>query len=328
MPEITIGRDISSARNVDEALGLADLDWNVEHNDTYFTRGNHEAMMFSQSPKYMSVVRSDTGEEFAHTTRRYQVVQNRDAFKFVDDIIAGGATYWRGGSFRGGRKAFMIVRLPHATSTLSTGELIQRAMIISTSHDSTQGIRANWLPIRFACANVIGAVLANAPMVLRHTASVRDGIAPEVAAEIFYNADEFYTEYQQKAEQLISAPFSDGEMETFIDTLFSTTRVSTGRVRRSNNYLYDTVLENFRNGRETYGSTRWDAYNAVCEYLDYQRPIGNRMDTADNKEESVENERHFNSVLSPNRLGGNRLRTEAMSQLLDADSFGYLSGGE
>ena len=165
-------------------------------------------------------------------------------------------------------------------------------------------------------------------MVLRHTASVRDGIAPEVAAEIFYNADEFYTEYQQKAEQLISAPFSDGEMETFIDTLFSTTRVSTGRVRRSNNYLFDTVLENFRNGRETYGSTRWDAYNAVCEYLDYQRPIGNRMDTADNKEESVENERHFNSVLSPNRLGGNRLRTEAMSQLLDADSFGYLSGGE
>lgn len=220
----------------------------------------------------------------------------------------------------------MIVKLP-VPLTLGTGETIARAMIISWAHDSSQGIRANWLPFRFACANVIAASLAQAPMVFRHTISARGGISPERARDVFYNAELFYDEYYKRANALASAPFSDNEMEALIETLFNAPRRSETRTRRSNDYLYERIIQNFRNGRATFGSNRWDAYNAICEYLDYQRPVGNSFATAESEDAEVMNERQYNSILSTNRLGGNRIRSNAMNLLTDETEFGYLPVG-
>ena len=327
MPDIKIGKDISGAGSVEEALRLADLDWLIEKNGTYTERRNEDQMTLVKSPRFVSIMRSDTGEEFAHPTTRYTVVQNLDSFRWVEDIVGGGeAEYWRAGSFRGGRKVFMIVKLP-IPLTMGNGETIARAMIISSSHDSTSGLRASWLPFRFACANVIAASLASAPMVLRHTASARSGITPEAAREVFYNAELFYDSFYKEANALASAPYSDGELEKLIETVFSTPRIQPGRVRRSNDYLYERIIQNFRSGRETYGSNRWDAYNAVCEYLDFQRPIGNTLTTAENNDPEIMNERQFNSVLSTNRYGGNRIRTTTLQILREDAEYGYIPVG-
>ena len=327
MPDIKIGKDISKARSVEEALRLADLDWRIEKNASYAERQNGDEMTFTRSRRFVSIMRSDTGEEFAHPTTRYTVVQNLDSFRWVEDIVGGGeAEYWRAGSFRGGRKVFMIVKLP-IPLTMGNGETIARAMIISTSHDSTSGLKASWLPFRFACANVISASLASAPMVLRHTASARTGITPEAAREVFYNAELFYDSFYKKANALVSAPYSDMEMEKLIGTVFNSPRIDPDRVRRSNDYLYERIIQNFRNGRQTYGSNRWDAYNAICEYLDYQRPIGNTLATAENEDPEIMNERQFNSVLSTNRYGGNKIRTNTLQILQDTAEYGYLPVG-
>lgn len=323
MPDIRIGVDISSATSVEDALQRAGLGWKVDKLETYFAHDEEQRFNLTKSGKYVAIVRRDTGEEFAHPTKRYEVAQNITSFKWVETLVSEGATFWRAGSFRGGRKVFMLVTLP-IPLTLADGDTIARAMIISTSHDTSQGIRASWLPFRFACANIIAASLAQAPMVFRHTASIRDGISSERAREIFYNAELFYDQYYKRANALASAPFSDHEMELLIETLFSAPRRTESRRRRSNDYLYERVLQNFRNGRETYGSSRWDAYNAVCEYLDYQRPIGNSLDTAESTVAAVENERQYNSILSTNRFGGNKIRTEALTILTEDADTGYL----
>jgi len=315
-PQIRIGTDISRATSIQEAISMAGLDWQVEKNETYTSRPSGDgAMSLWKSPRFVSIMRSDTGEEFAHPTQRYEVVQNLDSFRWVEDIVGGGeAEYWRAGSFRGGRKVFMIVKLP-IPLTMGNGETIARAMIISTSHDSTSGLKASWLPFRFACANVISASLASAPMVLRHTSSAQTRITPEAARRIFYNAELFYDSFYKEANALAAAPYSDGDMEQLIGTIFSAPRLEDGRIRRSNDYLYERIIQNFRNGRETYGSNKWDAYNAVCEYLDYQRPLGNTLTTAENDDPEVMNERQFNSILSTSRYGGNKIRSNTLQIL-------------
>jgi phage/plasmid-like protein (TIGR03299 family) len=320
-PQIKIGEDISRATSIEEAISMAGLDWKVEKNETYASRGfpwssEDGSMSLWKSPKFVSIMRSDTGEEFAHPTQRYEVVQNLDSFRWVEDIVGGGeAEYWRAGSFRGGRKVFMIVKLP-IPLTMGNGETIARAMIISTSHDSTAGLKANWLPFRFACANVISASLASAPMVLRHTSSAQTRISPETARGIFYNAELFYDSFYKEVNALVASSYSDGDMEDLIETIFTAPRAEPQlRIRRSNDYLYERIIQNFRNGRETYGSNRWDAYNAVCEYLDYQRPLGNTLATAGGEDPEIMNERQFNSILSNSRYGGNKVRTKTLQIL-------------
>ncbi len=326
---IKIGRDITSAQTVEEALRLAELDWTVEKNQTFANRALFGSLNLVQSEKFVSIMRSDTGEEFAHPTTRYEVVQNLDSFKWVENLTAEGATFWRAGSFRGGRKTFMIVKLP-LPLTLSQGDTIERAVIITSSHDSSSGIKANWLPFRIECSNVIAAAIASAPMVFRHTVAVRNGISPELAREMLFNADVFYDAFYKRANALSSAPFTDGDMETLIDTIFQTERVSNNRIRRSNDFLYESLIQNFRNGRETYGSTMWDAYNAICEYLDYQRPIGNRTETFGESEDGeVRDERYYNSLVSASRYGGVRIRNNTMEYLSErlTEYEGYIQSG-
>ena len=70
---IKIGRDITSAQTVEEALRLAELDWTVEKNQTFANRALFGSLNLVQSEKFVSIMRSDTGEEFAHPTTRYEV---------------------------------------------------------------------------------------------------------------------------------------------------------------------------------------------------------------------------------------------------------------
>ncbi len=308
----SLGVDIEDAINVPDALRMAGLDWEVEKNPTFYTRDDADGMAFIKSKQFYSISRTDTKDEFCHATGRYQVVNNIDAFNFVDMLCDEGARFWRAGEFRGGRKVFMIVKLP-VPLTLASGDTIARSIIISTSHDSTQGIRANWLPIRFACSNVIAATIANSPMVFRHTVSMADGVNASTARSILFNAEHYYTSLDQYVNAMEVSPFSDGDMEQLIEAVFDAPRTPDDKSRLSNDFLYDTCLKTFRRGRGTFGLTKWDAYNAVCEYLDYYRPVGNSLDSSGDA--AFQNERHFNSILSTNRFSGTKLRTKAFEIL-------------
>ena len=310
-----IGIDVSTALTAEDAVVMAGLDWEVDTHETFYKGGNDEDFNLVKSKKFRSIVRSDTGEEFGHPTKRYTPVQNIDAFKWLNGLTDEGVRFHRAGSFRGGRKTFMIVLLPWEDSV--NGDEVQRAMIVSTSHDSTTGVRANWLPIRVECANVIAVALATAPFTFRHTVSVKEGITPEKGREVLFNAEQYFSTYRQALNTLESEPFNDEEMFSFIEHVFESPRRSEDAVRRSNDYLYDTLLQLFRNGRGTFGSSRWDAFNAICEYVDYDRPVGNTFATAGNNAPAVVNERHYNSVLSTNRYGGVKLRTKAFSYLME-----------
>ena len=308
----SLGTDIEDAINVPDALRIAGLDWEVEKNPTFYTRDDDDGMAFIKSKQFYSISRTDTKDEFCHATSRYQTVNNADAFGFVDLLCEEGARFWRAGEFRGGRKVFMIVKLP-VPLTMSSGDTIARSIIVSTSHDSTQGIRANWLPIRFACSNVIAATIANSPMVFRHTLSMADGVNAKTARRILYDAEHYYSSLDRYVNAMEVQPFNDGDMEKLIENVFDAPRTPDDKNRLSNNYLYDTCLQTFRRGRGTFGLTKWDAYNAICEYLDYYRPIGNKLDSVANP--AMQNERHFNSILSTNRFSGTKLRTKAFGLL-------------
>ncbi|MDE7246455.1 MAG: DUF945 domain-containing protein [Lachnospiraceae bacterium] len=49
----------------------------------------------------------------ASTARRCLPYQNEDAFKFTDDLLGEGVTYETAGALQGGRKAWMLARMPH-----------------------------------------------------------------------------------------------------------------------------------------------------------------------------------------------------------------------
>ena len=100
-----LGRIIMDAPASREALELAGLDWQVESRNIYSGTG---AMI----PGYRANVRSTDDAVLGVVSDRYRIVQNEEAFQFTDDLLGEGVTYETAGSLQGGKKVWMLAKLP------------------------------------------------------------------------------------------------------------------------------------------------------------------------------------------------------------------------
>jgi hypothetical protein len=96
-----IGTIVEDAPTSDEAIKIAKLDWTIQQIPV-MANGK-------EIPNYFANVRSDTNEALGVVRGRYKVVQNTEAFDFVDGIIGNKdveCRYETAGSLFNGRKIF------------------------------------------------------------------------------------------------------------------------------------------------------------------------------------------------------------------------------
>lgn len=139
-------------KSVEAALQLAGLDWQVElrplHVATGLARGKKTVLIEGQN----AVVRMDTGDVLGLVSDRYKPVQNRDAFQFLDNVL-GEIVVETAGSLQGGRRVWLMTRLPdHFTVG---GDDVLPYVFISTSHDAKQAVVSACTTIRIVCMNTL-----------------------------------------------------------------------------------------------------------------------------------------------------------------------------
>ena len=100
-----IGTVVQDAPCSREAIRLAGLDWEIIQKDVYTDGG-------TEISGYKSNVRSTDQSVLGVVSDRYQIVQNREAFAFTDSLLGEGVTYETAGSLQGGKRVFMLARLP------------------------------------------------------------------------------------------------------------------------------------------------------------------------------------------------------------------------
>ena len=134
-----LGTEVKEAPTSRDALIYADLNWSVIQKDVY-TDDNH---LISG---YRANTRSTDGSVLGIVSDRYKVVQNVDAFQFTDDLLGKGVTYETAGALQGGRKVWMLARMPHRY--IIAGDEIAPYLVVMNSHDGSSGIKVAMTPIR------------------------------------------------------------------------------------------------------------------------------------------------------------------------------------
>ena len=86
--------DISNANNVYDALSMAGMNWEVKSKALYDEHGN-------EYPGFRANVKEDDNSLLGIVSNSYKIVQNEDAFKFVDNLVDEGFNFDRSGVFRG-----------------------------------------------------------------------------------------------------------------------------------------------------------------------------------------------------------------------------------
>ena len=160
-----LGRIIMDAPASREALELAGLDWQVESRNIHSGTG---AMI----PGYRANVRSTDDAVLGVVSDRYRIVQNEEAFQFTDDLLGEGVTYETAGSLQGGKKVWMLARLPR--KYLIAGDQVVPYLVIFNSHDGSSGVKVAMTPIRVVCQNTLNLALntAKRSWTARHTENV------------------------------------------------------------------------------------------------------------------------------------------------------------
>ncbi|WP_249012202.1 DUF932 domain-containing protein [Conexibacter sp. DBS9H8] len=269
-------------RSISEAIAASGLGWGVEKEPIAVDRGD-VAMANSiwdprcqEIPGYYATVRQDNREVLGIVGERYRIVQNWEAFKFVDQLLGTSMNFETAGSLNGGRKVWVLASLPDHIEV--GGDPVKAYVLLMNSHDGSTAVIAATTPVRVVCQNTLNWGLAKARQrfSIRHTEQI--GRRVHEARRVLELSVDYYAQFQMLGDQLASERMTDRQLRGVLDELYpSGTEDSAGtdRVARTRQQRKDRIVELFLSG-ETVGNapgSKWAAVNAIVEFNDYYRPL-------------------------------------------------------
>ena len=244
----------------EEALIAAGMDWSVAKVPLEY---EHEGTRI-RSNRY-AVARLDTGAELGVVSATYQPLQNRDAFRFFDAVVAAGqAIYHTAGSVRGGRRVWILAKLPGDLSLDS--DVIERYILLANSHDGSIAVSMKPTAIRVVCSNTLSASL-NQRTRLQWSATHTGDVMARVteAREALDLTDAHFGLMMRSIEEMARTRMSD--TDRFFRKLFRAEEEDDlARSRR-----VSQIMNLYKTGRGNEGRTRWDMLNAITEWVDHRR---------------------------------------------------------
>lgn len=270
-----LGADISSARSVHDALELAGLSWGIEeHPADSFALTTDDGVTMTGMPGMRFFLRSDTKEALHLGGARYTPVTNADAFAAADAAVAMGARFATGGALRGGRQTYLELDLPDAAVKVGGKDLISFNLLLRTAHDGSGRVSGEARVKRLICTNGMTANIGfPATFAIGHTRSAHDRLA--AATTMVQGAVRFAKEFSAIADHMLDTPMTLPEFGAFIDAMYPRPDEENarefGRWERRRHELIE--LFRFADTNDLGRGSRWGAYSALTEYVDWFAPV-------------------------------------------------------
>lgn len=262
---------------VAEAIEASGLGWSVAKEPIAVHRGGTppDLTRSEEIPGYYATVRLDTAEVLGIVGERYRIVQNHEAFAFVDQLLGSSIHFETAGSLHGGKRVWVLATLPDHVEV--GGDAVRPYVLLMNSHDGSTAVIAATTPVRVVCQNTLnwGLLDAHQKFSIRHTEAVTQRV--HEARRVLDLSINYYKQFKSCGDQLASERCSERQLRSVLDKLYpnGTEDSMSTRTRRSREQTKDRITDLFMRG-ETQGNapgTKWAAVNAIVEYSDWLRPL-------------------------------------------------------
>jgi hypothetical protein len=206
-------------------------------------------------------------------------------------------------STKGGRQLAAFIQIEAQISAPKRGDKVGLSIAYFDRFDGSGKARLQLLANVLACDN--GMTKANSLVTFseKHCGSIRERFAA-MEFNLAIKLQEQIQEMQGVVNALDNAPITRSEVIDFARTLFPAADELNVPTRTEN--VRDAILTGFVRGTGNVGRTRWDAFNAVTEHLDW---AGTFRETEFSREEN-----RFESLVTGSAA---RVRERAMELLLN-----------
>ena len=261
-----LGNVVSEAPDSRTALQVAGLDWNVLQKDVYTQEGFF-------IPGYKLNYRDSDFQQLGIVTDRYKVVQNVDAFRFTDDLLGAGVKYETAGSLQGGRRTWILAKLPE--QYIIAGDKITPYLLVMNSHDGTSSIKVCMTPVRVVCNNTLNLALSTAKRMwqTKHTENIMDRM--DDAKETLFFAHGYMSELGKAIDRLNQTKLQDKKVIEYMQIFFPVSVELSDIQRKNNSKLLEDLKHRYFDAPDLQhvGKNAYRFINAVSDFATHAEPI-------------------------------------------------------
>jgi len=279
-----LGVALNDPPTMEQAIVLAGLDWSVRTDPVYRATGNH-SRMFEEVAAQVTIRETDDSV-LGVVGPTYTPLQNKDAFEwfqpFIDNKLAALHT---AGSLRDGQRVWILAKLNMPNSEIVKGDEVEKFVLLSNGHDGKLAVRVGFTPIRVVCANTMAFAHSDGRSQLirvRHTAKVKETV--DDLREIMNTVNQEFEATAEQYRSLARRDISTSDLEKYVKVLFKLKPAKSNKSFDAKNVTVvddemkrtlNKIIPLFENGRGAHikgvSGTWWGAYNAVSEYLTWER---------------------------------------------------------
>ena len=223
-------------------------------------------------------VREDTNTVLGVVGKDYTVVQNRDAFEWLESLLGEELVWECAGSFKGGRRVWVMARLPEGVEI--GGDETQSFVFAANSHDGSLAVTAAATNLRIVCMNTLNYALKDAERTykFRHVGNLQAKL--DEGRQVLGTVRDWTKALAELGDDLAREPLSIDQFDNRVVKPLvglDTDEELTKRTRTNRENARDSIIDIF-NGAGPAGDTsgnspgtKWCAANAIVEYSDWGR---------------------------------------------------------
>lgn len=269
-----LGREVSAVATSAEAIKAAGMDWKV------FKRPlvtNMPGNPIIPVPDKFAIVREDSSAVLGVVGDVYRPLQNADAFKFFDAIVGEkAAMYHTAGALGEGERIWMLAKLPGYIRTTAE-DVTEKYLLLTNSHDGTSAVTVMFTPIRVVCQNTLNIALSagegTTRAKLRHCLTL--GTRVEEVRKQLGIMSGLFDQFEELSKALVSRPVNNAEFGELVKSSGLVQPEEDGKLSSRAYNIMEEVSRMFDRGRGNdlpgVRHTAWGAFNAISEYVDYNR---------------------------------------------------------
>ena len=270
-----LGTRVKEAPSSKDALIYAGLDWKVIQEPVYT-----ESQELIEG--YKANVRDSDRRVLGVVTDRYKVIQNEEAFAFTDALLGEGVRYETAGSLQGGKKVWMLARMPH--EYIITGERISPYLLFSNTHDGSGAIKVALTPIRVVCNNTLNLALSTAKRSwsMIHAGDIQGKL--QEAKDTLLLADRYMDSLGKEFENLRMKSMTDKQVMEYIEVLLPVEEDGTMKQKRNIEHLREDLKMRYFDAPDLQdvGKNAYRFINAVSDFATHAQPLRKTVNYKEN----------------------------------------------
>lgn len=226
--------------------------------------------------------REDDGAVLGIVSDDYKVVQNEEAFRFLDALIGSDLHFETAGSLMNGKRVWVLARLPEWIEI--GGDDTAVFVYVANGHDGSMAVTASDSTVRIVCHNTLTWALnksehgehAARVYKFRHTGDL--AVKFDEARKVMGMTLNYAKQFKALGDRLARVPMPTPTFERVLGKLIPIDPDVLGKIAIRNREIKREQILNLFHGRGKHGDTtgnspgtKWCAANACAEHADWQR---------------------------------------------------------